>query len=198
MVEVFIPASIKDPDLRRVLAEIARNAPGGTRSTGTGSGASVTVQAANPTASTEGNTGDVIYSTTNDSIWVYNGTAWDQASSGQSGVTAVIEVLEATNASPNWSTFANTRESSQDFKNDSAAVKGLRIVVYEGGDEVSASTYTDSGTTYQWRKNGVHTFTPNATQVSGVTGTTERVLLINQDDVRDGNFNEVFACQISY
>ena len=115
---------------------------------------------------------------------------------GQDAVTVFIEPRSPDNASADWVSLSNTSAASPNFKNDTAKVIGLVVRLYEAGVEVDQSVYTDAGTTYVWTKNGAD-FTPSETQVTG-TGKDMRVLLINEMDVADGNFNEVFTCVIDY
>ena len=86
-------------------------------------------------------------------------------------------------------------ETSPDFKNNADEVKALTVRMYLGGTEFTSAQYAAINS-YGWTRNG-STFTPIQTQTAD-TGTDSRVLLINQDDVREGNFNEIFTCTVDY
>ena len=90
--------------------------------------------------------------------------------------------------------FMGISQVSPNFKNDTAQVIGLIPTIYEGGGEISAAVHTAA--TYQWSKNGID-FVQTVPVETG-TGGQERVLLINQEDIREGNFNEVFNVNIDY
>ena len=79
---IFIPPSIRDKSIRDTLQAIAREIGQG------GDGAEVTVQMDEPTSATPGETGEIIYAQSSESIWIFQGTEWQRAS-GEDGASPV-------------------------------------------------------------------------------------------------------------
>ena len=183
---IFIPPSIRDKATRDALIALAQSIGS--------SAASVEVQVDDPSAE-PGETGDIIYATGSESIWVFVETEWQRASSATSGITVLINAYrEAEN--PIWGSLSGVVQTSPNFKNDTAQRIGLAPLVFEAGEEIDNEIYYAETTTYSWTKNGA-AFTPNESQEPG-TGVDQRVVLINEMDVAEGNINEVFTCIIDY
>ena len=67
MSKVFVPASIKDKAIRDTFLSIIKNI---------GDGSKPTVSQYDPTASTPGSPGQLIYSEATNSIWMFVNSAW--------------------------------------------------------------------------------------------------------------------------
>ena len=188
-IPVFGLSAIKDKAIRDAIYQLAQRA-----GVGSGNGVAVEVQEDDP-VSEPGVTGDIIYATGSETIWIFVSTGWERASSSTSGITVLINAYrEADN--PVWGSLSGVVQTSPNFKNDTAQRIGLAPLIFEAGEEIADAIYYADTTTYSWTKNGV-AFTPNESQETG-TGVDQRVVLINEMDVAEGNINEVFTCQIDY
>ena len=188
-IPVFGLSAIKDKAIRDAIFQLAQRA-----GIGSGDGVAVEVQTDDP-VSEPGETGDIIYATGSESIWIFVETSWERASSATSGITVLINAYRE-DVNPVWGSLSGVVQTSPNFKNDTAQRIGLAVLIFEGGVEVENDIYYGPDTTYTWTKNGV-AFTPNESQETG-TGVDQRVVLINEMDVAEGNINEVFTCIIDY
>ena len=78
MSNVFIPASIRDKAIRDTLIAIVRELTNSNE---------VEVQSNPPNYNDPGNQGDIVYATSDSSIWVFTGNAWTPSAIGQTSQT---------------------------------------------------------------------------------------------------------------
>ena len=97
---IFIPPSIRDKAIRDTLRQIALGIDEAARTGGGGGGdgnANLMVEANDPAPTDAGEVGDIIYSQNTDSIWIFQGTAWERASGGEEGADAIFTRIAVSN-----------------------------------------------------------------------------------------------------
>lgn len=182
---VFIPNSIRDPDLRRVLQQIAQESGGGD--------ASVEVQMNDPTADTPGSVGSIIYSTGTDSIWVFSGTVWERASPG---VVTDVRIRAAVPVAAPDVTYSGWDDDSTFFKNNTGDNKALIAIIRTNEGEWTDQEHADNVISYMWMKNGQPFTNPSVSQPANA-GTDKRALIISSADIVD-NGEDAFTCVVEF
>jgi len=95
MSNVFIPSSIRDKAIRDTLIAIVRELTNSNE---------VEVQSNPPNYNDPGNQGDIVYATSDSSIWVFTGNAWTPSAIGQTSQTYFAYADTADGSGPTFST----------------------------------------------------------------------------------------------
>ena len=185
MVNVLIPPSIKDPVLRRTLDQIVQNLDGGS--------GNIDVQNEDPSASTRGSEGDIIYATLTDSIWVFTGTTWSRASPG---IVTDVRIRAAVPRPAPDVTYSGWDDDSAFFKNNGGDNKALIAILRTNEGEWTDQEHVDNVESYTWMKNGQPFTNPSVTQPANA-GTTRRALIISAADIED-NGEDAFICVVNF
>jgi len=131
MANVFIPAGIRDKAIRDTLIAIVRQL-------GNPTNANVQISAEPPNTYDAGTVGDIIYASSDSSIWIFDGTVWAQGPSGPSGDDGLTTLIEVSNGNV--------------FKNNAGNVKTIKATLFIGGNESTNTAH--AGYNYKWTTGG--------------------------------------------